>query len=83
MAIDAFASVYGVCAYLGVEPEDVFNWLSSSAPMPRDAFLKIIDVVCDNLTDGERDAMEAARQVGRKAGPPDVQALLKSIARRA
>ena len=83
MAIDAFGGVYGVCAYLGVEPEEVFNWMSSTSPMPRESFLKIIDVICDNLTLTERDAMEMARRIGKAAAPSNVEALLKSISHRA
>ena len=83
MAIEAFGSVYGVCAYLGVEPEDVSGWMTSDAAMPRECFLKIIDVICDNLTVAERHAVEAARRVGKAAAPSNVAALLKSISHRA
>jgi hypothetical protein len=82
MAIEVLGSVYGVCAYLGVEPEDVYNWMTSTSPMPRECLLKILDVICDNLTASERHAVEAARSAGRAAGPANVEALLKSIARR-
>jgi len=82
MAIDTFGGVYGVCAYLDVEPEEVFNWMTSAAPMPRASFLKIIDVICDNLTVAERNALAAARRVGSAASPSNVEALLKSISHR-
>jgi len=82
MAIDTFGGVYGVCAYLDVEPEEVFNWMTSAAPMPRESFLKIIDVICDNLTVAERNALDAARRIGRAASPSNVEALLKSISHR-
>jgi hypothetical protein len=83
MAIEALGSVYGVCAYLGVEPEDVYNWMTSAAPMPRDCLLKILDIICDNLTSAERQAVAAARRVGQSAAPGNVAKLLDSIAHRA
>jgi len=82
MAIEALGSVYGVCAYLGVEPEDVYNWMTSTAPMERECLLKILDIVCDNLTPAERQAVNAARRVGLSATPANVEKLLNSIARR-
>jgi hypothetical protein len=57
--------------------------MTSAEAMPRESFLKIIDVICDNLTISERHAMEAARQVGKAAAPSTVEALLKSISHRA
>ena len=48
----------------------------------KDQILKVIDVICDNLTISERHAVEAARRVGHDAAPEKVQALLKSVARR-
>lgn len=83
MAIEALGSVYGVCAYLGVEPEDVYNWMTSNSPMPRECLLKILDIICDNLTPTERQAVAAARRVGQSAAPANVEKLLNSIARRA
>jgi len=83
MAIEALGSVYGVCAYLGVEPEDVYNWMTSSASMPRECLLKILDVICDNLTPAERQATAAARRVGQSATPANVEKLLNAIGRRA
>jgi hypothetical protein len=83
MAIEALGSVYGVCAYLGVEPEDVYNWMTSSAAMPRDFLLKILDIICDNLTPAERQAVATACRVGQSAAPANVAKLLSSIARRA
>ena len=83
MAVEALGSVYGVCAYLGVEPEDVYNWMTSNAQMPRGHLLKILDIICDNLTAAERQAVAAARNVGQSAAPANVEKLLNAIARRA
>jgi len=71
MAMDALGGVYGVCAYLAVQPEDVFNWLSGGAPMPRECLLKILDIVSDDLSPAERRAVEAARRVGQTTAPPE------------
>jgi hypothetical protein len=82
MAIELLGGVYGVCDYLGVDPEDVYGWMTGGAPMPRETFLKIIDVVCENLSSTEQRAVEASRRVGHAAPTDDAAAILKSISQR-
>jgi hypothetical protein len=82
MAIELLGGVYGVCAYLGVDPEDVYGWMTGGAAMPRETFLKIIDVVCENLSGIEQRAVEEARRVGSAAPSDDAAAMLKAISQR-
>jgi hypothetical protein len=70
MAVEALGGVYGVCAYLGVEPEDVYNWMSGGGSMPRECLLKILDIASDDLSPAERRAVEAARRIGQNSAPP-------------
>jgi len=60
----------GLAAYLGVSPKEVGEWICGTAAVPRPAFLKIVDIICDELSTAERHALTAARSVAQVAETP-------------
>ncbi len=61
-AIDAIGSALALATYLSVTPADLLNWMSSSEQIPEPHFLRIVDIICDDLGPVERRAFEAARR---------------------
>ncbi len=61
-AIDSIGSALALATYLGVPPADLLNWMSGGQKIPEPHFLRIVDIICDDLGPVERRAFEAARR---------------------
>ncbi len=61
-AIDAIGSALALAMYLGVTPADLLNWMSGGEQIPERHFLRMVDIICDDLGQVERRAFEAARR---------------------
>lgn len=64
-------SALALCAFLGIEPALLLRWISEAEEMPEGAFLRIVDIVCDDLDHIERKALDAARSAADRSGKGD------------
>ena len=62
-AIDIAGSALVLCTYLGISPERLLSWIANSEEVPQPYFLKLVDVICDDLDALDRKALAAARRV--------------------
>jgi hypothetical protein len=64
-AAEILCGVYGLSAYFSVSVAEARGWLTGERAVPRPTFLRMVDVITDDLSRSERHAAAAARHVGR------------------
>jgi hypothetical protein len=66
---------FGLAAYLEVRPAVVLAWTAGTLSVSEHHFLKMVDVVSDELTPIQQRAVAAARRVGKDAADEEAQTL--------
>ena len=66
MAAKALDGHFGLAAYLNVNPDVVLAWMAGTLAVAEPYFLRMVDIVTDELTTNERRAVAAAKRIGKE-----------------